>query len=492
VVYCPTWSVGCREAGVWQTRARGTDASVSARCRGDGPAARRLWTVRAPEDVSPEVSRAKGESIQLAFMNEDVCVLRKSCRICGSSNLRPVIDLGEQHLASLFVTAEVPSFLLRRYPLEVVRCAEEAGCGLVQLRHTISPKILYAHYGYRSGTNEIMRANLSRIAADAGELADLRAGDTVLDIGCNDGTLLDSYQRVDLDRLGFDPATNVTQSALEKGLDVVGDFFSYRAFAAARPGRKAKVVTSLAMFYDLEDPRRFVRDVAALLAEDGVWVLELSYLPFMLRSNAFDTICHEHLEYYLLRPIEWMLRRERLQIGRIEFNDINGGSFRLYVRKQAFGPVPEAATAALDRVRRDEEALRLDGDRAFADFRRAVLKIKDDLLRLLAEIKAAGRSVYVYGASTKGNTLLQFCGIDRTMVVKAADRNPEKWGRRTLGTGIPIASEEEVRAEEPDFFLVLPWHFFDGFRRRERAFLERGGKFILPLPQVRVVGLDDP
>jgi len=220
-------------------------------------------------------------------------------------------------------------------------------------------------------------------------------------------------------------------------------------------------------------------------------VIELSYLPFMLRTSSFDTICHEHLEYYLLRPIEWMLSRAGLAVVRVEFNDINGGSFRLYVRKQTLGPVPEEAAATLDRVRREEEDLRLSGDRVFTDFRAAVLKVREDLLRLLAEIRQAGKSVYVYGASTKGNTLLQFCGIDGTMVVKAADRNPEKWGRCTLGTGIPIASEEEVREEKPDYFLVLPWPFFEGFRLRERAFLEHGGRFILPLPEVRLVGIDD-
>lgn len=424
-------------------------------------------------------------------MNKNICLARQTCRVCGSPELCSVIDLGSQCIASIFVEGEALPFLLQPYPLEVVRCTANGGCGLVQLRHTISPDVLYAYYGYRSGTNEIMRANLRDITAKIEQMIELKSGDIVLDIGCNDGTLLDSYQTAGIDRLGFDPAANVAESARQKGLDVVDDFFSFQSFATVRPGRKAKVVTSIAMFYDLENPPGFVSDVASLLADDGVWVIELSYLPFMLQKDLFDTICHEHLEYYALRQIKWMLRREQLQVHRIEFNDINGGSFRLFIRKQAFGPVPADARALLDKVRKYEEILGLDTDRPYVRFREAALKVRDDLMKLLTELKAAGKSVYIYGASTKGNTILQFCGIDDTMVVKAADRNPEKWGRRTLGTDIPIASEEEVRAEKPDYFLVLPWHFFEAFKIREAAFLKRGGKFILPLPEVRVVGVDD-
>lgn len=425
-------------------------------------------------------------------MNKDICVARQTCRMCGSPDLHPVIDLGKQYIASIFVEGGVPPVLQQPYPLEVVRCATSDGCGLVQLRHTISPDVLYSnYYGYLSGTNEIMRANLRDIATKIERMIELKSGDIVLDIGCNDGTLLDSYKTAGIDKLGFDPAGNVIESARQKGLDVVKDFFSFQSFARVRLGRKARVLTSIAMFYDLENPSRFVGDVASLLADDGVWVIELSYLPFMLQKNSFDTICHEHLEYYSLRPIEWMLRREQLQVHKIEFNDINGGSFRLFIRKQAFGPVPEDERALLDKARENEGILGLDTDRPYIQFRKAVLKVRDDLKKLLTALKAKGKLVYAYGASTKGNTLLQFCGIDKTMVTKAADRNPEKWGRRTLGTDIPIVSEEEARAEKPDYFLVLPWHFFASFISREEAFLNRGGKFIVPLPRVHIVGKDE-
>jgi SAM-dependent methyltransferase len=425
------------------------------------------------------------------MIKNSVCGSRDTCRICGSSELIPIVNLGEQCVGSLFVKGEVPSFLQESYPLQLVRCSGKDGCGLVQLKHTISPSVLYSHYGYQSGINERMRANLSDIVTKAEKFVELKKGDTILDIGCNDGTLLCFYQNEGLDKLGFDPAQNIAEIAKGKGLNVVNDFFSFEAYTKARPNVKAKVVTSIAMFYDLEEPRKFVHDVASLLADDGVWVIEQSYLPFMLEKNSFDTICHEHLEYYSLKQIEWMLEREDLQIHKIEFNDINGGSFRLFIRQRRFGDIPQTEAVEISRVRENEKALGLETDAPYKAFREASLKVGKDLRDLLIELKESGKSVYLYGASTKGNTILQFCDIDQNLVNKAADRNPDKWGRFTLGTNIPIIAEEQARAENPDYFLVLPWHFFEVFKKREEAFLKRGGKFILPLPEVQIIGQDD-
>ncbi len=414
------------------------------------------------------------------------------CRICGGQILQPVIDLGSQFIASIFAGDDLTDHLRRRYPLEVVRCAAQDGCGLVQLRHSVAPQVLYSHYGYLSGINEAMRANLRDIVQKLERLVAFAPGDTVVDIGCNDGTLLSFYQSGGLDRLGFDPAENVARLAREKGLDVVQTFFSRDAFQRARPGGKARAVTSIAMFYDLEDPEAFVEDVASILADDGAWVIELSYLPFMLANGSYDTICHEHLEYYALRQITWMLDRHGLSVHSIEFNDVNGGSFRLFIRREEAGPVPRDVQETLQAVRAREERLGLATDAPYLRFRDQAAKSSRELRTLLNEITSSGKKIYIYGASTKGNTILQYCGIDRTLIPKAADRNPDKWGRRTLGTEILIIPEEQARRECPDYFLVLPWHFIEVFRRREAEFLARGGKFILPMPEVRIIGHEEP
>lgn len=418
----------------------------------------------------------------------EICQIRTTCRICGSDALTPVIDLGKQCLASVFEAGAPPDWLRQPYPLELVRCAAPDGCGLVQLGHSIAPHVLYRHYGYRSGINERMRQNLIDIAQVAQQMAGLRAGDTVCDIGCNDGTLLEALSTAGVDKLGIDPAENVVGFARDKGLDVICNFFSRHVYEKARPGIKARIIATIAMFYDLDDPGGFVRDIASILANDGVWVMEIAYLPFMLKNNSFDTICHEHLEYYSLRQLEWLLDRQQLNIHRVEFNDINGGSIRLFIRKQAAGPVPEKTIQTLARIRQAETSLGLDTGAPYDAFYASVLTIRHDLKQLLENIRIQGKTVYAYGASTKGNTILQFCDIDNRLVGKAADRNPDKWSSRTPATHIEIISEQQARDENPDYFLVLPWSFAGAFKKREAAFLENGGKFILPLPTVRVVG----
>lgn len=405
------------------------------------------------------------------------------CRVCRGDALEPVIDLGLHHLSGIFVDDEIPEGLDEQFPLAVVRCADPDGCGLVQLAHSIDPSVMYAHYGYRSGTNEMMRANLRDIAAKVEQRAGLQPGAAVLDIGCNDGTLLDAYETPDLRMVGIDPSDAAAEAAA-KGYQVIPDFFSREAVEAASPGVRFDAITSIAMFYDLEDPVAFARGVAGLLSPEGIWVIELSYLPTMLAKGSFDTVCHEHLEYYALGPIEWVLAEAGLAVEHIEFNEVNGGSFRLFIRHAKAGVEP---SAEVEDTRRQEAKLGLRSDAPYADFREATERVRSDLTGLLERLAAEGEVVFAYGASTKGNTILQYCGIDTRLVAKAADRNPDKWGRRTLGTAIPIVSEEKAREETPGYFLVLPWHFLDGFLEREAAFLERGGKFIVPIPEVRVV-----
>jgi NDP-4-keto-2,6-dideoxyhexose 3-C-methyltransferase len=421
------------------------------------------------------------------IMPKEICKAVEQCRICGSPELAQVIDLGEQYIATHSVAGDAPDFLQARYPLELVRCAGDGGCGLVQLRHSVDPSALYFDYGYRSGITQSMRDNLADITSKIEGLITLQAGDAVLDIGCNDGTLLCSYQTSGIDKVGIDPSTNVLEVARGKGLDVINDYFSAATYKQARPDKQVRAITSIAMFYDLERPAAFVRDISSILADDGVWVIELSYLPFMLQKNSFDTICHEHLEYYSLATLEWLLNKEDLAVQQIEFNEINGGSVRLFIRrKSAFDKPHEAVT----RARAEETKLALRDEETYKWFRQNVARVRSEIQRVITEARANNKSVYIYGASTKGNTILQFCEINSTMVPKAADRNPDKWGRRTLGTNIEIVSEAQARADRPDYFLVMPWHFFNEFKERERDFLEGGGKFILPLPEVRIVGAE--
>jgi len=278
--------------------------------------------------------------------------------------------------------------------------------------------------------------------------------------------------------------------AIEKGYDVVRDFFSGRRLAERYPDQKAKVITSIAMFYDLEDPGAFARDVAARLAEDGVWVMELHYLPMMLERNAFDAIVHEHLEYYSLAVLERLFAAAGLEAIAASVNDVNGGSIRLMIGHTGQrDPLPEHRQVLQD-LRLREFEMALDASAPYERFAAGSEAVRDNLAKLCRELKAEGKTIHVYGASTKGNTILQYADLDHTVISHAADRNEDKWGSRTIRTEIPIVSEEESRAMEPDYYLILPWHFLDEFLEREAAFFERGGRFIVPLPEVRVVGRD--
>jgi SAM-dependent methyltransferase len=415
-------------------------------------------------------------------------VVRQTCRLCGSRSLTPIVDLGEQMLASAFVSdAKLDRVPSRSVPLELVRCnphLDETACGLVQLRHTFPADIMYTDYWYLSGVNQTMRDALAAITAKATDYVELGAGDIVVDIGCNDGTLLNSYKVAKLDRVGFDPAQNFADAKDE--FTRVTSYFTLDKYRAVRGDKKAKVVTSIAMFYDLEDPNKFTADVAEILDDKGIWILQMADLPNMLRKNMFDNICHEHLCYYHLAPLEALFRRHGLKLVDLEMNYINGSSYRLYIRKDLGPSADKAARDRIAKIRFDEFNYAMDTDAPFQTFAENIQKNRKDLLAFLENAKAEGKKVFVYGASTKGNVLLQYCGIDSRLVAFAADRNPMKWGCRTLGSDLPIISEEDARAMKPDYFLVLPYHFLDEMLVREREFLDRGGKFIVPVPTVEI------
>jgi SAM-dependent methyltransferase len=417
---------------------------------------------------------------------------RTSCRICGSRELVPVLSLGEQYIAGAFAEPGGEQPVARRIPLELVRCdmtRNEEGCGLVQLRHTVPGAILYRSYWYRSGVNHTMTRNLHDIAAQAEEMVELHPGDLVIDIGCNDGTLLDGYRAPSLKYLGFDPS-DVGRYAVEKGYEVVRDFYSYEQLRQRHVDRNARIITSIAMFYDLEYPRAFVEEVGQALADDGVWVIELHYLPTMLAMNQFDAVVHEHLEYYSLAVIERLLGEVGLRVVRAELNDINGGSVRLFIRRSGrFAPTDEDAET-LQRLRVREFEMALDAPEPYERFAVAAQRVREDLGALCRKLVHDGKTIHIYGASTKGNTILQYAGIDNALVPYAADRNPDKHGSETIGTKIPIISEEMSREMQPDYYLALPWHFMDEFLEREHEFLDGGGQFIVPMPEVRIVSRD--
>lgn len=357
------------------------------------------------------------------------------------------------------------------------------------MEFTVPPEILYASYWYRSGTNATMREHLREIVAEAILLRGSEAPAAVLDVGCNDGTLLDFYP-ADYTKFGIDPCD--IASEIKAPIRVVRDFFPSRELERLLFGKRFDIVTSIAMFYDLEDPVAFCGAVKKLLAPLGLWIFEVAYLPAMLANTAYDTICHEHIEYYSLATIEGILKRSGLRLARASRNEINGGSICcVAVHGDNLSYDGRASREAISAMRRSEFDLELDTDHPYRAFQERMEAHREELGSLLRGLKAEGKRIHLLGASTKGNTLLQWSGIDGRIVDCAADRNPEKHGARTLGTDIPIVSEEESRAQKPDFYLVLPWHFRREILEREKGTLESGIGLIFPLPRIEIVRKED-
>ena len=412
---------------------------------------------------------------------------RQTCRVCGSSSLTPVIDLGPQHLQGSFHKPGKEEPPLRKIPCQLVRCdptRDEKACGLLQMKHSVPPEILYSAYWYRSGTNATMRNHLQGIAEEAMAMS-AQGPRMVLDIGCNDGTLLKAYPAT-YQRFGIDPSDVATE--VKDGITVVQDLFPSPELSHHLGERRLDIVTSIAMFYDLEDPVAFARSIRDVLAPDGIWILEMSYMPRMLERDSYDTICHEHLEYYSLGVIEKIMARADLKVVRIGMNDINGGSLRCYVtHNPCLAHKRETWLQELRRVRQEEFDLQLDTDLPYRHFQERINVHREKLLGLLKQLKREGKRIHIYGASTKGNTILQWCEIDSRVVDVAAERNPDKYGAHTIGSDIPIVSEAESRAMHPDYYLVLPWHFREEFLEREKATLEAGVGMIFPLPDIAVI-----
>ncbi|HEV2523273.1 MAG TPA: methyltransferase domain-containing protein [Candidatus Acidoferrales bacterium] len=419
---------------------------------------------------------AEGTAQQAIAVSE--VKVRTTCRSCEAGGLVRVLDLGNLYVSN-FTDSPAPE-RWPRVPLELLLCSK---CSLLQLRHTTPPEWLYRRYWYKSGVNASMRAALGDIARQASGFVNLRSGDNVLDIGCNDGTLLRSYSVPGIRRIGFEPAGNLAGEASDGTDRIIPNFFSSQPVS----GEKFRIITSIAMFYDLEDPNAFVADLASVLAEDGVWAIEMHYLPLTLASNAFDAICHEHLEYYSLASLEPLLARHGLTVADVETNEVNGGSLRaLIVHSGSPRTRIVARHSRVQALRAQEQLLALGSPETYEELSESIQRIGNLLGSWLRWERARGREISAYGASTKGNTLLQVFGFDHNLIRSAAERSSEKWGKYTVGTWIPIVPEAEAREHAEDF-LVLPWHFLAEMRERERDFLSRGGKLIAPLPEPRII-----
>lgn len=405
------------------------------------------------------------------------------CRLCGSEELISVFDFGSQALSTRFPGPSDPDAEI--VPLELVQCQNKL-CNLTQLTHDYDFDDLYRlGYGYRSGVNNSMRSHLSGIVADLKAKLSLEPNDVVLDIASNDGTLLSNFDNESLSLIGIDPTIAQYRSYYpEKNYYLSDDFFSADTFLSLSPKNKAKAVFSIAVFYDVPDPISFMRDVSSILDKSGMWVMEQSYLPLLVRDLAFDSICHEHLGYYGIKQIKYAAEQCGLKVVDATTNPMNGGSLRLFICHQ--DNLEFSETDRLQELLSSETTSGVDKPETFVDFFKSITAIGDELIATLKKIKSQGKSIHIYGASTKGNVLLQLFNIDGAIIDYAAERNEWKYGHRTPGTNIPIISEADSRAMSPDYYLVLPWHFRDEFIEREKDYLEQGGSLIFPLPQVEV------
>lgn len=405
----------------------------------------------------------------------------QKCRICGNTQLECVLDLGEQMLTGVFPRTRGAD--VTTGPLRLVKCiGHDDACGLLQMEHTYDLGEMYGeNYGYRSGLNASMVAHLNRKVQRVIGMDILRPGDLVIDIGSNDSTTLQAYPATGLVLVGVDPTGVKFRQFYPPHIQLIPDFFSGALVKARFPHQKAKVVTSFSMFYDLEDPMGFMREVHEVLADDGIWVFEQSYMPTMLDTNSYDTVCHEHLEFYALRQIKWMADRVGFTILDVEFNDVNGGSFSVTVAKAKGQP---AVTPAVQKILDDERTRGLDTLKPYQEFAARVVRTRQDLLDFIAKARADGKTISVLGASTKGNVLLQYCGLGTHNIDSVGEVNEEKFGCYTPGSWIPIVPEAQLLAQSPDYLIVLPWHFRKFFVSNTKL---RGTTLVFPLPEVEVV-----
>jgi len=402
------------------------------------------------------------------------------CRVCGNRNLVEVLDLGVQALTGVFPKS--PSDAVTSGPLRLVKCrGRDDACGLLQLAHTYDLAELYGdNYGYRSGLNASMVTHLHGKVRDILARIAIEPGALIVDIGSNDATTLRAYPASDSTLVGFDPSGAKFSHFYPPHIRLIADFFSSARLRNEFGGRKASVITSFSMFYDLEAPLQFMQEVSAVLADDGLWVFEQSYMPTMLARNSYDTVCHEHLEYYALRQIKWMTDRADLKIVDVEFNDVNGGSFSVTAARKQSDCLQSRRVAEAFQA---EARLGLDTLQPYRDFAQRVAASRRKLQRFVRDARRSHKTVAALGASTKGNVILQYCGFTSSDIASIGEVNEDKFGRFSPGSLIPIVPELELLQSRPDYLLVLPWHF-RRFFESEKRFADH--KLLFPLPDLDV------
>jgi GDP-mannose 4,6-dehydratase len=404
----------------------------------------------------------------------------QQCRLCKNTTTTDIISLGEQYITSRF-----PIYGDFSTPkTSIILCMCEV-CGLVQLNGTTNSSELYEYeYGYRSGISNTMRTHLKQYQEEILTKIQLTKGDVIVDIGSNDSTMLQYYSS-DIRRIGIDP-TGKQFAEYYGDVELLPTYFTYENFTHAFGNINPKMVSSICMFYDLPDPVQFAKDIHSILDDDGIWTCEQSYLPTMIKTNSIDTICHEHLEYYSLHQVVHIADIAGFVIIDVGFNDSNGGSFRVYFAKKTSN-VHIPNTTLVNAILEEENEYGIMSLDLYKRFMENVNNEVKKLRRFIETVIANGKNVYIYGASTKGNCLLQYANIDETYMKYAVERNPNKIGKMT-STGIKIIGEEQMREDPPDYLFVLPWHFRDEIIKREHAFLENGGQFIFPFPNFEVLG----
>jgi hypothetical protein len=407
------------------------------------------------------------------------------CRSCGHEKFLDIISLGSQYVTN-FIEGSNDGH--EKYPLKLLLCEK---CNLLQLKHNIPPESMWGdQYWYKSGISTTIKNDLRNIVESVIKIKELNEGDIVIDIGCNDGTLLEGYKE-NLKRVGFEPSKNVANESSAKGLKVINDFFNSEKFKKEFGEKKAKVITAISMFYDLDDPNKFLEDIIECLDREGLFVIQQNYLLTMLENNAFDNICHEHREYYSLSSLKKLLEKHNLEVFDVSQNEINGGSIRTYIKIKGNENLKgfKGAEERIKEIEDEELRVGLNTLKPYREFAERIENVKKELLDFILEEKKKGKKFWVYGASTRGNVALQYFGLNQELIEGIVDKNPDKEGKKTIGSLIPIHNPKRIYEDKPDYLIIMIWYFAEEVIKQERRFSNQGGKFIVPLPEFKVMNL---